>query len=134
VSRRRYAPYTHTSHVRTCYLLINQAYVTNILIDAFVQLRLWLRLNEFCTNSFQVFLICRLPVILQRTCTRGLYYLRGARDYALTRSVGLNKVVLVRETSSLNEVLLNVSNLFMLKGFPLLNSETPPTRARFIYS
>jgi hypothetical protein len=62
-----------------------------------------------------VFLICRLPVILQRTRTRGLYYLRGARGYALTRSVGPNKVVLVREASSLNEVLLNVSNLSMSK-------------------
>jgi hypothetical protein len=43
-------------------------------------------------------------------------------------------VVLVREAPSLNEVLLNVSNLSILKGFPLLNSETPPTRAHFIYS
>jgi hypothetical protein len=73
-------------------------------------------------------------VILQRTRTRGLYCLRGARGYALTRSVGPNKMVLVREAPSLNEVLLNVSNLSILKGFPLLDSETPPTRARFIYS
>jgi hypothetical protein len=73
-------------------------------------------------------------VILQRTRTRGLYYLRGARGYALIRSVSPNKVVLVREAPSLNEVLLNVSNLSILKGFPLLDSETPPTRARFIYS
>jgi hypothetical protein len=43
-------------------------------------------------------------------------------------------VVLIREALSLNEVLLNVSNLSILKGFPLLDSETPPTRARFIYS
>jgi hypothetical protein len=36
----------------------------------------------------------------------------------------------IRETLSLNEVLLNVNNLFMLKGFPLLDSETPPACAR----
>jgi hypothetical protein len=65
---------------------------------------------------------------------RGLYCLRGARGYALTRFVGLNKMVLVREAPSLNEVLLNISNLSILKGFPLLDSETLPTRARFIYS
>jgi hypothetical protein len=35
----------------------------------------------------------------------------------------------IREALSLNEVLLNVNNLFMSKGFPLLNSETPSTHA-----
>jgi hypothetical protein len=43
-------------------------------------------------------------------------------------------MILIREAPSLNEVLLNISNLFMSKGFPLLDSETPPTRARFVYS
>jgi hypothetical protein len=28
---------------------------------------------------------------------------------------------------SLNKVLLNISNLSVIKGFSLLNSETPPT-------
>jgi hypothetical protein len=36
----------------------------------------------------------------------------------------------VRKALSLNEVLLNVNNSFMLKGFPLLDSETPSARAR----
>jgi hypothetical protein len=36
----------------------------------------------------------------------------------------------VREALSLNEVLLNVNNSFMLKGFPLLDNETPPAHAR----
>jgi hypothetical protein len=40
----------------------------------------------------------------------------------------------VREALSLNEVLSNISNSSILKGFPLLNSETPPTRARDTYS
>jgi hypothetical protein len=36
----------------------------------------------------------------------------------------------IHEALSLNEVLPNVSNLSILKSFPLLNSEMPPTRAR----
>jgi hypothetical protein len=40
----------------------------------------------------------------------------------------------IREALSLNEVLLNVSNLSMSKGFPLFNSEISPTRARIACS
>jgi hypothetical protein len=36
----------------------------------------------------------------------------------------------VRKALSLNEILLDVSNLSILKGFPLLDSETPLTHAR----
>jgi hypothetical protein len=36
----------------------------------------------------------------------------------------------IRKALSLNEVLLNVSNSSVLKSFPLLDSETPPARAR----
>jgi hypothetical protein len=40
----------------------------------------------------------------------------------------------VREALSLNKILLNINNLSVLKGFPLFNSETPPTRARITCS
>jgi hypothetical protein len=40
----------------------------------------------------------------------------------------------IREALSLNEVLLNVNNLSILKGFLLLDSETPLTRARITCS
>jgi hypothetical protein len=40
----------------------------------------------------------------------------------------------IRKALSLNEVLSNVNNSFILKGFPLLDSETPSAHARDVCS